>query len=180
MLESFLAAAVVAGTPLLFATLGELITEKAGNLNLGVEGMMLMGAVMGFGNWFRVQAQEEQDHAMLFLQYMLNNGEKVTLDAIAAPDVPFEDFKAPLVAALEHEQYVTASINNIYEEASKQKDYRTMQFLGWFITEQEEEERNTGDLIQQYDLFASDGKGLYLMDSELAARVHTPPSLVLD
>jgi ferritin len=127
-----------------------------------------------------VQAQEEQDHAMLFLQYMLNNGEKVTLDAIAAPDVPFEDFKAPLVAALEHEQYVTASINNIYEEASKQKDYRTMQFLGWFITEQEEEERNTGDLIQQYDLFASDGKGLYLMDSELAARVHTPPSLVLD
>ncbi len=49
----FLAAAVIAGTPLLFATLGELITEKAGNLNLGVEGMMLMGAVMGFavGLW---------------------------------------------------------------------------------------------------------------------------------
>ncbi len=49
MLESFLYAAVISGTPLLFATLGELITEKAGNLNLGVEGMMLMGAVMGFG-----------------------------------------------------------------------------------------------------------------------------------
>ena len=50
---AFLAAAVIAGTPLLFATLGELITEKAGNLNLGVEGMMLMGAVMGFavGLW---------------------------------------------------------------------------------------------------------------------------------
>jgi len=45
---SFFAAAVVAGTPLLFATLGEIITEKAGHLNLGVEGMMLMGAVTGF------------------------------------------------------------------------------------------------------------------------------------
>jgi ABC-type uncharacterized transport system permease subunit len=45
---SFLAAAVVAGTPLLFATLGEVLTEKVGNLNLGVEGMMLMGAVAGF------------------------------------------------------------------------------------------------------------------------------------
>lgn len=45
---SFFAAAVVAGTPLLFATLGEIMTEKAGNLNLGVEGMMLMGAVIGF------------------------------------------------------------------------------------------------------------------------------------
>lgn len=45
---SFLAAAIVAGTPLLFATLGEILCEKVGNLNLGVEGMMLMGAVMGF------------------------------------------------------------------------------------------------------------------------------------
>lgn len=45
---SFLTAAVVAGTPLLFATIGEIITERSGNLNLGVEGMMLMGAVMGF------------------------------------------------------------------------------------------------------------------------------------
>lgn len=47
-LVAFLAAAVVAGTPLLFATLGEIIIERVGNLNLGVEGMMLMGAVMGF------------------------------------------------------------------------------------------------------------------------------------
>jgi len=47
-ITSFLAAAVVAGTPLLFATLGEIMTQKAGNLNLGVEGMMLMGAVIGF------------------------------------------------------------------------------------------------------------------------------------
>jgi len=47
-MEMFLAAAVVAGTPLLFATVGELITEKSGSLNLGVEGMMLMGACIGF------------------------------------------------------------------------------------------------------------------------------------
>lgn len=48
MLISFLAAAVVAGTPLVFATLGEIITEKAGHTNLGVEGMMFMGAIIGF------------------------------------------------------------------------------------------------------------------------------------
>jgi len=47
-METFLAACIVAGTPLLFATVGELITEKSGSLNLGVEGMMLIGAVMGF------------------------------------------------------------------------------------------------------------------------------------
>ncbi|MFL0246122.1 ABC transporter permease [Candidatus Clostridium stratigraminis] len=47
-IETFLAAAIVAGTPLLFATIGEILIERVGNLNLGVEGMMLMGAVMGF------------------------------------------------------------------------------------------------------------------------------------
>lgn len=47
-MTTFLAAAIVAGTPLLFATLGEILIERAGNLNLGVEGMMLMGAVIGF------------------------------------------------------------------------------------------------------------------------------------
>jgi simple sugar transport system permease protein len=43
-----LAAGVRTGTPLLFATVGDLITERAGILNLGVEGMMLVGAVSGF------------------------------------------------------------------------------------------------------------------------------------
>ena len=47
-MTDFLAACIVAGTPLIFATLGELITEKSGSTNLGVEGMMLIGAVMGF------------------------------------------------------------------------------------------------------------------------------------
>lgn len=47
-LQAFLFSAVIAATPLLFATLGELIIEKSGNLNLGVEGMMMLGAVAGF------------------------------------------------------------------------------------------------------------------------------------
>lgn len=47
-MENFLIAVVVAAMPLVYATLGELLCEKVGNLNLGVEGMMLMGAVMGF------------------------------------------------------------------------------------------------------------------------------------
>jgi ABC-type uncharacterized transport system permease subunit len=47
-MEGFLAATVIASMPLLFATIGEIITEKSGHLNLGVEGLMLMGAIMGF------------------------------------------------------------------------------------------------------------------------------------
>jgi len=45
---AILVAAITAGTPILYAAIGELITERSGVLNLGVEGMMLMGAVTGF------------------------------------------------------------------------------------------------------------------------------------
>ena len=55
-LAGFLTAAVLAGVPLLFGTLGEILTEKSGNLNLGVEGMMFMGAVGGLaGPYFYEQ-----------------------------------------------------------------------------------------------------------------------------
>jgi len=133
----------------------------------------------GFENWFYVQAQEERDHAMLIRTYLLNNDEQITLDAIAAPDARCSDHKAPLLHTLEHEQFVTASINNIYSAAYTQKDFRTMQFLDWFVKEQGEEEKNANDLIRKYELFGSDSKGLYLLDQELGARVYAPPSLVL-
>jgi ferritin len=86
---------------------------------------------------------------------------------------------SPLQESLKHEQFVTASINNIYDEASRIKDYRTMQFLDWFIKEQGEEEKNAEDLILKYNVFGTDAKGLYMLNSELGTRVYAPPSLVL-
>jgi len=136
-------------------------------------------SLSGFENWFNVQTQEERDHALLFRQYLLNNGESVKLLPIDAPDKTYNNFREPLVAAFEHEQFVTASINTIYDEAYKCKDFRTMQFLDWFIKEQGEEEKNADDNIKKFDLFASDAKGLYMLDNEIKARVYTAPSLVL-
>lgn len=133
----------------------------------------------GFANWYRIQAQEERDHAMLFYQYMQNNDLVVTLDAIAKPDKVFNCDMDVLQAGLAHEQLVTASINNIYEAAYAVKDFRTMQFLDWFVKEQGEEETNARDLITKYELFGNDAKGLYMLNQEMAARVYSAPSLVL-
>lgn len=133
----------------------------------------------GFANWFEVQAREEQNHAMLFYRYLQNNSEAVTLEAIARPDKVFETLADPLDAALEHEKYVTSLINAIYAAAQEARDFRTTQFLDWFIKEQGEEEKNASDLITKMALFGSDAKGLYMLNSELAARVYATPSLVL-
>lgn len=127
----------------------------------------------GFGHWFEVQAREEQEHAMKILKYLQDNDEKVTLEAIAAPNANFSDNKAPLTAALKHERYVTSLINAIYREARQCDDFRTCQFLDWFIAEQGEEEKNTSDLLAKFELFGSDAKGLYLLNAELNGRADT-------
>ena len=133
----------------------------------------------GFENWYKVQAQEERDHAMLFYQYLHNNEEKVTFEAIDKPNCSLTDAMAPLKAGLQHEQYVTALINDIYAAAFEAKDFRTMQLLDWFIKEQGEEEKNASDLITKMELFGSDPKGLYMLNSELGARLYAAPSLFL-
>ena len=133
----------------------------------------------GFANWYLVQAQEERDHAMLFYQYLQNENQVVTLDAIAKPDKVFTCDMDVLKAGLEHEEYVNSLINDIYAAAYEVKDFRTMQFLDWFVKEQGEEETNANDMITKMDLFGSDPKSLYMLNQELAARVYTAPSLVL-
>ena len=84
-----------------------------------------------------------------------------------------------LEAGMNHERYVTSLIHNIYAAAAEQKDFRTMQFLDWFVKEQGEEEKNADDLIKKWDLFGGDPRSLYMLDNELAARVYTAPSLTL-
>ena len=133
----------------------------------------------GFANWYKIQAQEERDHAMLFYQYLQNENQKVTLEAIPKPDKEFTCHMDVLKAGLEHEEYVTSLINDIYAAAYEVKDFRTMQFLDWFVKEQGEEETNANDLITKMELFGSDPKSLYMLNQELKARVYSAPSLVL-
>ncbi|MCI9449042.1 MAG: ferritin [Clostridiales bacterium] len=133
----------------------------------------------GFGNWYNIQAQEERDHAMLIMKYLQNNGVKITLEAVAKPDKVFVNPIDPLLAGAEHERYVTSLIHNIYDAAYSIKDFRTMQFLDWFVKEQGEEETNADAMVKKFELFGDDPKSLYLLNQELAGRVYSAPSLVL-
>ena len=131
----------------------------------------------GFASWYEIQAKEEQDHAMLIYRYLHNNNEEVTLEAVAKPDKTFTTLLDPLTAGLAHEQYVTSLINNIYAAAQEVKDFRTTQFLDWFIKEQGEEEKNSSDQITK--MFGDDARSLYMLNEELKSRVYSAPSLVL-
>ena len=133
----------------------------------------------GFANWYKIQAREECDHAMLFYQYLQNENQRVTLEMINKPQIEAQGHMDILLAGLEHEKYVTSLINDIYSAAYEARDFRTMQFLDWFVKEQAEEETNANNLITKMELFGVDAKGLYMINQELSARVYAPPSINL-
>ena len=85
----------------------------------------------------------------------------------------------PVKEALKHERYVTGLINSIYAAAQAVNDFRTTQFLDWFIKEQGEEEKNSNDLTTKMELYGEDARSLYMLNSEMASRVYAAPSLVL-
>ena len=129
----------------------------------------------GFANWYQVQAQEERDHAMMMRRYLIDNGVRVTFSKISKPDKTYKKHSDALEFGLEHEQFVTASIAEIYAAANELKDFKTMQFLDWFVKEQGEAETNAEELIKTIKLSGSEAKGLYMLNQELAARTYAAP-----
>jgi ferritin len=131
----------------------------------------------GFANWMRVQVQEEMTHAVKFYTYLIDRGGTVKLTAIAGPQTVWKDIEAVFAATLEHEQHVTALINNLADMAIKEKDHAAGQFLQWFVNEQVEEEKNAEQILAQLKLMGKQpGAALYMLDKEMAARVFVPPA----
>ena len=130
----------------------------------------------GIANWFRIQFKEEQAHAEIFINYIVQRGGRVILKPIDAVPTEWSSPLEAFEATLAHEQKVTALINSIYALAEAEHDYATRGKLDWFVSEQVEEEETAQGLIDRLKLIGNDGVGLYMLDQELAARVYNVPS----
>lgn len=128
----------------------------------------------GFANWFKVQFQEEQDHAHKFMNYLISKGNKVELMPIEKVDTFWDSVLSAFKDTLEHERVVTSLINNIVTVARKENDYATENMLQWFVNEQVEEEDTAQSMIDSLTLIGENGFGLYTMDKELAQRAYVP------
>lgn len=124
----------------------------------------------GFAKWYRAQADEEKNHAMIFIRYLEENNESVSYTPVGAPTYNASKPADFFLAALRHEQYITGLINKIYTAAMELNDYRTVNFINGFICEQFEEEKNAEKMINDYDLFGSDPTMLYCLDKKAAKR----------
>ena len=128
----------------------------------------------GFSNWLRVQWQEELTHAMRIYDYVVERGGRVKLYAIQEPPHEWESPLAAFEHVYQHEVNVTKMIHELVELAISEKDYATYNFLQWFVAEQVEEEANASEIVDKLKLIGNDGRGLLMLDRELAARRFIP------
>src|SRR4030042_6020840 len=106
----------------------------------------------GFSNWFMVQYHEEMLHAMKIHEYIRRQGGKVKLLSIKEPPSEFESPLDMFEKTLDHERFITRSINDLVDLSISEKDHATHIFLQWYVTEQIEEEENENDIIAKLKL----------------------------
>jgi len=128
----------------------------------------------GMANWMNVQYQEELAHAEKMFNFGCDAGARARMLAL---EEPRNEYSSPLEVfqtALAHEQLVTSRISSLMELAQQEKNHAAQICLQWFITEQVEEEANASLIIKKLKMVAGDGRGLLMIDQELAQRVFVP------
>jgi len=125
----------------------------------------------GMAGWMRIQAQEEQGHAMRIFDHIVERGGRVKLHSLAEPEAKWASPLAAFQAAYKHEQHITACIHSLVERAQKEKDHAAAAMLQWFVTEQVEEEDHTMKAVQLLERVGTEGRGLVIADRELGSRV---------
>lgn len=128
----------------------------------------------GFAHWMRLQAQEELSHALKIYDYVNDRGGRPFLDTIDAPPKSWESPSQVFENVLNHEQKVTAMINNLVDQAIQEKDHATNHFLQWFVSEQVEEEASANAVLEKVKMTGDQGGGLLVLDQELGKRVLAP------
>lgn len=130
----------------------------------------------GVANWFKVQFQEEQDHARIFMNYLNSRDAKVVLAPIAEVPSEWPTVVEMFRQTLDHERKVTGMINNLAAIAQADNDFASINRMVWFVNEQVEEEETARQMIASAEAVIDNKYGMYMLDKELASRTYTQAS----
>lgn len=139
-------------------------------LYLSMSAYFETASMKGFAKWLRLQAKEEQGHAMKIYDYVIARGGVVSLEAIEAPKGKWASAGKVFEEVYAHEQKVTGMINNLVDIAMKEKDHATFEMLQWFVKEQVEEEENASEILNQIRILGDVVGHLFWLDHQLGKR----------
>ena len=141
----------------------------ASNLYLAMGAYFDALAYRGFGRWLRVQSDEEREHAQRIIDIVVDRGGAIDIQNIDAPGA----FESPLSVweqVVEQERSVTRMFYELSDLAEQESDHTTLAELEWFLLEQVEEERVTGDILKEVKRVQDSPSGMLVLDRELAGR----------
>lgn len=122
----------------------------------------------GSASWLYVQADEERMHMLKLFKYINDRGGSAIVSGFDKPQEQFESAKDIFEKVLEHELYISQSINELVGVCVDEKDYTTNNFLQWYVNEQIEEESTAKTLLDQLNLLGDDKARMYMFDRDIA------------
>jgi ferritin len=121
----------------------------------------------GIANFMYTHSDEERMHMLKLLRYINERGGKAVVPAMDKPVIVFKNIKDLFTSLLQHEQGVTASINEVVGICLDVRDYSTHNFMQWYVAEQLEEEALASDLLDRLNMIGDDKSGMYLFDRDI-------------
>jgi ferritin len=143
--------------------------EHSSRIYLAMASWAEQKGLPGAADWLYIQTEEERVHMLRLVKYLNDRGGNAVIPALEAPPAKFISLLEVFDAVLKHEEYISASINELFAVCNKEKDYSSANYLQWYITEQIEEEKTARQILDQIRLAGNDKGGLFMMEKELAA-----------
>lgn len=156
----------------LFTALNDQINEEAYSayLYLSMSTWFESRQLRGFATWMKVQAGEEAKHALKLVDYLQDRGHQPVLKAVQAPAYQWKSALDAFEAALAHEKHISGCYQKLMEQSHELRDYASIAFLTWFVTEQVEEEKSTDEQVQMLRLAGESVGALMQLDHHAGKR----------
>jgi ferritin len=137
------------------------------NLYLAMASWAENKGLAGVASWIYAQADEERQHMLKFIKYVNERGGTALMPAFKQPPVKFKSVHDMFKDVLKHEQFISASINEVLAVANDEKDYATANWIQWFVNEQIQEESGAKIILDKLELAGE--SGLYFLDRDIMA-----------
>lgn len=125
----------------------------------------------GVAQFMYEHSDEERQHMLKLVRFVSERGGKVVVPEIAKPKSDFDSLKKMFEILLNHEIFVSKSINEIVHVSLEERDYASNNFLQWYVSEQIEEEALARTILDKINLIGDDKGGLYLFDNDIKSIV---------
>jgi ferritin len=143
--------------------------EQSSRIYMAMASWCEVNGFQGAAKFLYAHSDEERLHQTKLIKYLNDKGGYGMLQSLEMPDSKYSSLLDIFEKILKHEQFITESINKLYETAFTEKDYTTGQFLQWYIMEQIEEESMFKGILDKFRLAGNEKGGLFMLDKELDA-----------